>query len=100
MSRNVVFACVCTVILALPGPASAAWTYLALGDSLAFGETDFTQNPSNGDRGYVSRSSPIILAAFNNGVVPNASSTLASTANPRPPSSPAPPIIPSAPTPT
>ncbi|MEO6809651.1 MAG: SGNH/GDSL hydrolase family protein [Isosphaeraceae bacterium] len=28
-------------------------TYIAVGDSLAFGETDFTNNPSNGDRGYV-----------------------------------------------
>lgn len=27
--------------------------YIAVGDSLAFGETDFTQPPSNGDRGYV-----------------------------------------------
>ncbi|MBY0456387.1 MAG: hypothetical protein K2V38_03555, partial [Gemmataceae bacterium] len=27
--------------------------YLALGDSSAFGETDRTRNPSNGDRGYV-----------------------------------------------
>jgi lysophospholipase L1-like esterase len=28
-------------------------TYLAVGDSMAFGETDFTHNPSNADRGYV-----------------------------------------------
>ena len=28
-------------------------TYIAIGDSMAFGETDFTHNPSNGDRGYV-----------------------------------------------
>ena len=28
--------------------------YIALGDSIAFGETDFTHNPSDGDRGYVS----------------------------------------------
>jgi hypothetical protein len=33
----------------------ADFTYLAVGDSSAFGETDRTQNPSNGDRGYVSR---------------------------------------------
>jgi lysophospholipase L1-like esterase len=40
--------------LALPGPASAAGipTYLAVGDSLAFGFTDDT-TPSYGDRGYV-----------------------------------------------
>ncbi len=39
-----------------PGPPArqaGVMTYLALGDSVAFGETDFTQNPSNGDRGYV-----------------------------------------------
>ncbi len=70
MTRNVVFVCACALILALPAPASAAWTYLALGDSLAFGETDFTQNPSNGDRGYVSLFASH-LAAFNNGVTPN-----------------------------
>ncbi len=33
---------------------AGAMTYLALGDSVAFGETDFTHNPSDGDRGYVS----------------------------------------------
>jgi lysophospholipase L1-like esterase len=33
--------------------ADGIQTYLALGDSMAFGETDFTHNPSNGDRGYV-----------------------------------------------
>ena len=37
--------------LLLPAPASAAPIYLALGDSSAFGETNRTQNPSNGDRG-------------------------------------------------
>ena len=40
--------------LALPGRAAAWPVYLALGDSSAFGETDRTKNPSNGDRGYVS----------------------------------------------
>jgi lysophospholipase L1-like esterase len=34
-------------------PASAGPIYLALGDSSAFGETNRTRNPSNGDRGYV-----------------------------------------------
>ncbi len=34
-------------------PAPAGPVYLALGDSSAFGETNRTQNPSNGDRGYV-----------------------------------------------
>src|SRR4051812_24396015 len=39
--------------LAGPRPAAAAMvTYLSLGDSVAFGETDFTGNPSFGDRGY------------------------------------------------
>ncbi|MGL6074330.1 MAG: SGNH/GDSL hydrolase family protein [Fimbriiglobus sp.] len=33
--------------------AQADFTYLAIGDSSAFGETNRTQNPSNGDRGYV-----------------------------------------------
>ena len=45
-------------------------TYLALGDSVAFGETDFSRNPSYGDRGYVG-----IYASFlgdrNGGVRPN-----------------------------
>jgi hypothetical protein len=34
-------------------PASAGPIYLALGDSSAFGETNRTRNPSDGDRGYV-----------------------------------------------
>lgn len=45
-------------------------TYIALGDSLAFGETDFTQNPSYGDRGYVSLYANW-LATQNGGVRPN-----------------------------
>jgi lysophospholipase L1-like esterase len=38
-----------------PGQAARAGvsTYLSLGDSVAFGETDFSQDPSSGDRGYV-----------------------------------------------
>ena len=36
-----------------PAVADPIPTYLAIGDSVAFGETDFSQNPSNGDRGYV-----------------------------------------------
>ena len=40
--------------LAAPARAAAAWpVYLALGDSSAFGETDRSKNPSDGDRGYV-----------------------------------------------
>ena len=42
------------VVLALPALATAGPIYLALGDSSAFGETDRTKNPSDGDRGYVS----------------------------------------------
>lgn len=45
-------------------------TYIALGDSVAFGETDFTKNPSYGDRGYVSKFADH-LAASNGGVRPN-----------------------------
>ena len=33
--------------------AAPLQTYIAIGDSLAFGETDFAHNPSYGDRGYV-----------------------------------------------
>jgi lysophospholipase L1-like esterase len=42
-------------LLAIPRPSAAApmQTYIAVGDSLAFGETDFTHDPSYGDRGYV-----------------------------------------------
>ena len=42
-----------TGVVAQPARAGVM-TYLALGDSVAFGETDFTGNPSNGERGYVS----------------------------------------------
>src|SRR5262249_8337274 len=44
--------------------------YLALGDSMAFGETDFTGNPSNGDRGYVKLYADS-LAQSNGGVRPD-----------------------------
>jgi lysophospholipase L1-like esterase len=36
-----------------PAVAAPLQTYIAIGDSIAFGETDFTGNPSYGDRGYV-----------------------------------------------
>jgi lysophospholipase L1-like esterase len=45
-------------------------TYLALGDSVAFGETNYTKNPSNGDRGYVSLYADY-LATRDGGVRPN-----------------------------
>jgi len=38
---------------ALAGGAAAAPTYVALGDSITFGETDLSYVQSNGDRGYV-----------------------------------------------
>jgi hypothetical protein len=41
--------------LALARPAAAAPTYIALGDSITFGETDLLDVQSFGDRGYVSR---------------------------------------------
>jgi lysophospholipase L1-like esterase len=42
------------VLLAGLRPAQADYnSYIALGDSLAFGEYRFQNNPSNGDRGYV-----------------------------------------------
>jgi lysophospholipase L1-like esterase len=40
-------------LLLLPSAAAAGPIYLALGDSSAFGETNRTRDPSNGDRGYV-----------------------------------------------
>src|SRR5262245_15696286 len=45
-------------------------TYLAIGDSMALGETDFTHNPSNGDRGYVGGYADW-LGTRNGGVRPN-----------------------------
>ena len=60
-----------TLALALAQPARAGtMTYLALGDSVAFGETTFTQNPSNGDRGYVADYANY-LTSQNGGVSPN-----------------------------
>jgi len=56
-------------VLSLARPGSADVTYLALGDSLAFGETDFAHNPSKGDRGYVSILADH-LAGFNGGMRP------------------------------
>jgi lysophospholipase L1-like esterase len=57
-------------LLAAVRPASAdVQTYIALGDSLAFGETDFMHNPSYGDRGYVSPFADY-LATRNGGVRP------------------------------
>lgn len=59
--------------LASAAPRSAlggSMTYIALGDSVAFGETDFAHNPSYGDRGYVAKYADT-LAASNGGSRPN-----------------------------
>ena len=61
------------LVLAAGSPRSASggsMTYIALGDSVAFGETDFAHNPSYGDRGYVSQMANS-LAGANGGVRPN-----------------------------
>lgn len=51
------------------GLADAAEVYVALGDSITFGETDLIYRPSLGDRGYVSRYADF-LASQNGGVRP------------------------------
>lgn len=53
----------------LAGPACATPVYLALGDSITFGETDLRYVQSSGDRGYVSLFADT-LAARNGGVRP------------------------------
>ena len=53
MPRNLVLILAVGLVLVLPRAASTDMIYLALGDSSAFGETNRTQNPSYGDRGYV-----------------------------------------------
>jgi lysophospholipase L1-like esterase len=53
-----------------PAPAASMNTYIAVGDSMAFGETDFSHNPSNADRGYVAGYADW-LATQNGGVRPN-----------------------------
>lgn len=47
------FALATALVVISPASAASIQDYLALGDSMAFGETDFSQNPSYGDRGYV-----------------------------------------------
>ena len=73
MARLGVFALAALAALVPLGSrrASAAFsTYIAVGDSIAFGEYRFQNNPSNGDRGYVS---PLAdrLALAHGGVRPN-----------------------------
>lgn len=71
MRRTIVASVAILATASLASPAQAGvMTYLAIGDSVTFGETDFTHNPSNGDRGYVSDYASY-LAAQNGGVAPN-----------------------------
>ena len=70
MRRMLVAALFLTAPTCLTRPASAGqMTYLSLGDSIAFGETDFQHNPSAGDRGYVKLYDQY-LAGQNGGVAP------------------------------
>lgn len=55
--------------LGLAQPAAAAPAYIALGDSITFGETDLSYIQSFGDRGYVGRFADT-LASRNGGVRP------------------------------
>lgn len=69
-TRLVLFTLVALVLAgSQTGLAAGIPTYLALGDSMAFGETDFTHNPSGGDRGYVGLYADH-LASINGGVRP------------------------------
>ena len=56
-------------VTTIAGPATAA-TYLALGDSITFGETDLRYVQSFGDRGYVSQFADTI-ASRNGGIRPD-----------------------------
>ena len=61
------------MIAALAAPRTAMagkMVVLSLGDSIGFGETTFAQNPSNGDRGYVSLYADSLSGA-NGGVRPD-----------------------------
>ena len=64
LASTVIAAC-----LGLAGTAAAAPAYVALGDSITFGETDLIYRQSSGDRGYVSRFADT-LADRNGGVRP------------------------------
>ena len=70
MRRMLVAALVLTAPICMVRPASAGqMTYLSLGDSIAFGETDFQNNPSAGNRGYVKQYARY-LGGQNGGVDP------------------------------
>jgi hypothetical protein len=77
MKRNetAIYARIASVILGLflttPACADSMNVYLALGDSIAFGVTDFTP-VSFGDQGYVSLYADF-LASQNNGTRPHGS---------------------------
>ena len=67
-SRTVLVAAAVSACLGLAGPVAAAPVYVALGDSITFGETDLDYVPSFGDRGYVSRVADALDAG--NGAAP------------------------------
>ncbi len=70
MRGTIVAALLMVSPLSFASSASAgAMTYLSLGDSLAFGETDFQHNPSAGDRGFV-KAYDQFLAGQNGGIAP------------------------------
>src|SRR4051812_45941091 len=58
------------VVFGRSATAESMKTYISVGDSMAFGETDFGHNPSNAERGYV-KGYADSLAARNGGVRPN-----------------------------
>jgi hypothetical protein len=62
--RAVLLAATAALLTARPREAHAGLTYLALGDSLAFGvgADDSTMDVSNGDRGYVGAYASILGA--------------------------------------
>jgi lysophospholipase L1-like esterase len=68
MKRNATAACILMVLVTIGSQAGPLQTYLALGDSIAFGVTDITP-VSFGDQGYVSLYADF-LATLSNGVRP------------------------------
>ena len=71
MRRTIVASMAISAVMTLAQPARAgSMTYLSIGDSVAFGETTFAQNPSNGDRGFVSKYADS-MAMRDGGVRPN-----------------------------
>ncbi len=69
MIRKLSFVAALTAAFALVEPAYSAPVYVALGDSITFGETDLNYVQSYGNRGYVSQFDNT-LAASNGGVAP------------------------------